>query len=93
MCIRDRGRAWYVSNQRLHTDLKIPLIKEEIHRIPTKYSYLIIHHEKELINYLYNTGPDERRLRTRELGPKICYISETTELYGETSVELCSLQT
>ena len=55
---------WYVSNQTLHTDLKILLIKDEIQRIATKYNRHIVDHETGLIEQLYNDDPDVRRLRT-----------------------------
>jgi len=54
---------WYIYNQLLHPDLHIPIITDEIQRISTKYNKKTHNHANDLIEYLYNNGPIDRRLR------------------------------
>jgi hypothetical protein len=53
---------WYVSNQTLHDDLKIPFIKDVIHSQATKYSNRNTNHINELVTALTDVPPDIRRL-------------------------------
>jgi hypothetical protein len=56
---------WYVSNQSLHDDLKIPFIKDEIRRMSAGYNVQITNHENELAEELSNRGPATRRLNRK----------------------------
>jgi hypothetical protein len=54
---------WYVSNQILHDDLKIPFIKNVIHSQATKYRNRNKNHINELINAVTDVPPVARRLK------------------------------
>jgi hypothetical protein len=54
---------WYVSNQTLHGDLKIPFIKDVIHLQATKYRNRNKNHTNELITALTDVPPVARRLK------------------------------
>jgi hypothetical protein len=54
---------WYVSNQTLHDDLKIPLIKDVIHSQATKYRNRNTNHIYELVTALTDVPPVIRRLK------------------------------
>jgi hypothetical protein len=54
---------WYVSNQTLHDDLKIPFINDVIHSQATKYRNRNTNHINELIAVLTDVPPVVRRLK------------------------------
>jgi hypothetical protein len=54
---------WYVSNQTLHDDLKIPFIKDVIHSQATKYRSRNTDHINELVAALTDVPPVVRRLK------------------------------
>jgi hypothetical protein len=54
---------WYVSNQTLHNDLKIPFIKDVILSQATKYRNRNRNHTNELITALTDVPPVVRRLK------------------------------
>jgi hypothetical protein len=54
---------WYVSNQTLHDNLKIPFIKVVIHSQAIKYRNRNMNHINELIAALTDVPPIERRLK------------------------------
>jgi hypothetical protein len=60
---------WYVSNQTLHDDLKIPFISDVIHSQAINYRNRNTKHKKELIAALTDVPPTERKLKNN--GPKI----------------------
>ena len=53
------GAPWYVSNQTLHTDLKIPFVTDAIKRIATKYNQRVVDYQNQLIEQLYNKRPED----------------------------------
>jgi hypothetical protein len=55
--------AWYVSNQTLHDDLKIPFIMDVIHSQAIKYRNRNTNHINELVTALIDVPPDIRRLK------------------------------
>jgi hypothetical protein len=57
------GAAWYVSNQTLHEDLKIPLIQDMIKSNINKYKKDTSVHENQLIKDFFTQTLEERRLK------------------------------
>jgi hypothetical protein len=57
------GSPWYVSNQILHEDLKIPLIQDIIKSNIYKYKDRTTAHENLLIKNLFTETLEERRLK------------------------------
>jgi hypothetical protein len=57
------GAPWYVSNQTLHEDLKIPLIQDIIKSNINKYKDRTTVHENRLIKAIH---PNLRRKKTQE---------------------------
>jgi hypothetical protein len=57
------GAPWYVSNQTLHEDLKIPLIQDIIKSNIYKYKDQTIAHENLLTKDLFTQTLEERRLK------------------------------
>jgi hypothetical protein len=56
------GAPWYISNQTLHEDLKIPFIQDMIKSSINKYKNRTSVHEKQLIKDLFTQTLEERRL-------------------------------
>ena len=54
---------WYVTNETIHRDLKIPTVKEEILKYSNRYSKRVIKHRNPLITKLLNTLDQIRRLK------------------------------
>jgi hypothetical protein len=48
---------WYISNKVLHTDLKVPTIREEITKFSVKYKDKITTHPNELASTLLEEEP------------------------------------
>jgi hypothetical protein len=57
------GAPWYVSNQTLQEDLKIPLIQDMIKSNITKYKNRTSVNENQLIKDLFNQTIEERRMK------------------------------
>jgi hypothetical protein len=57
------GAPWYVSNQTLHEDLKIPLIQDIIKSNICTYKDRTTAHENLLIKDLFTQTLEERRLK------------------------------
>lgn len=57
---------WYVSNQTLHRDLKIPLVKEEISKYAKRHINRLNFHPNELALNLLNNEDEVRRLKRRK---------------------------
>jgi hypothetical protein len=57
------GAPWYVSNQTLHEDLKIPLIQDTIKSNINKYKNRTSVKENQLIKDLFTQTLEERRLK------------------------------
>jgi hypothetical protein len=53
---------WYISNKFLHTDLKVPTIREETTKFNVKYRDKITKHPNELASTLIE-GEEPRRLK------------------------------
>jgi hypothetical protein len=57
------GAPWYVSNQTLHEDLKIPFIHNMIKSNINKYKNRTSVHKNQLIKDLFTQTLEERRLK------------------------------
>jgi hypothetical protein len=57
------GAPWYVSNQTLHEDLKIPLIQDVIKSNINKYKKCTSVNENQLVKDLFTQTLEERRLK------------------------------
>jgi hypothetical protein len=57
------GAPWYVSNQTLYEDLKIPLIQDMIKSNINKYKNRTSMNENQLIKDLFTQTLEERRLK------------------------------
>jgi hypothetical protein len=57
------GAPWYVSNQTLHEDLKIPLIQNMIKSNTNKYKTRTSVNENQHIKDLFTQTIEERRLK------------------------------
>ena len=53
---------WYVTNEAIHRDLKIPTVKEEITKCSNRYNKRVKKHRNPLITKLLNTSDQIRRL-------------------------------
>ena len=51
---------WYVSNRRIHTDLKIPLVVEHIRSTATKLAANMADNSNQVIVSLWNYDPEEQ---------------------------------
>lgn len=54
---------WYVTNETLHTDLRIPYVASEIQRLARTYTYNLPGHGNQLIEQLSNQPTVTRRLK------------------------------
>lgn len=57
------GAPWFVSNQTLHNDLKVPTVLEEARRFTENYKIRLQDHQNILAVNLLETEEDTRRLR------------------------------
>jgi hypothetical protein len=57
------GAPWYVSNQTLHEDLKIPFIQDMIKSNINEYKNRTSVHENQLIKDFFTQTLEERRLK------------------------------
>ena len=54
---------WYVTNETIHRDLKIPTVKEELSKFSNKYNIRINNHQNSLVIQLLNMTDQIRRLK------------------------------
>ena len=54
---------WYVTNETIHPDLKIPTIKEEISKFKNRYNIRVNNHLNPLVTQLLDTTDQIRRLK------------------------------
>ena len=54
---------WYVTNETIHRDLKIPTVKEEISKFSNRYNIRINNHQNLLVSQLLDTANQIRRLK------------------------------
>ena len=54
---------WYVTNETIHRDLKIPTVKEEISKFSNRYNIRINNHQNLLVSQLLDTTNQIRRLK------------------------------
>ena len=54
---------WYVTNETIHRDLKIPTVKEEICKFSNRYNIRINNHQNPLITRLLDMTGQIRRLK------------------------------
>ena len=56
---------WYVTNKTIHRDLKIPTVKDEIHKSRSRYNTRINNHHNPLVIQLLDTTDQIRRLKRK----------------------------
>ena len=56
---------WYVTNETIHRDLKIPTVKDEIHKSRSRYNTRVNNHHNPLVTQLLNTTDQIRRLKRK----------------------------
>ena len=56
---------WYVTNETIHHDLKIPTIKNEIHKSRSRYNSWVNNHYNPFVTQLLNTTDQIRRLNRK----------------------------
>ena len=56
---------WYVTNETIHRDLKIPTVKDEIHKSRSRYNTRINNHHNPLVIQLLDTTDQIRRLKRK----------------------------
>ena len=54
---------WYVTNETIHRDLKIPTVKEEICKFRNRYNIKVNNHRNPLVTQLLDTTDQIRRLK------------------------------
>ena len=54
---------WYVTNEAIHRDLKIPTVKDEIHNSRSWYITRVNNHHNPLVTQLLDTTDQIRRLK------------------------------
>ena len=58
---------WYVTNETIHRDLKIPTVKDEIHKSRSRYNARVNNHHKPLVTQLLDTTDQIRRQKGNTL--------------------------
>ena len=53
----------YISNNRIHTDLGVPTVKDEVSRFTSNYRHRLDNHSNPLARLLTNTENSIRRLK------------------------------
>ena len=61
---------WYVTNEAIHRDLKIPTVKEEITKCSNRIIKRVNKHQNPLITKLLNTSADPQAIKTLSVRPK-----------------------
>ena len=56
---------WYVINETIHRDLKIPTVKDEIHKSRSRYNTRVNNHHSPLVTQLLDTTDQIRRLKRK----------------------------
>ena len=56
---------WYVTNETIHRDLKIPTVKDEIHKSRSRYNTRVNNHHNPLVTQLLDTTDQIRRLKRK----------------------------
>ena len=56
---------WYVTNETVHRDLKIPIVKDEIYNSRSKYNARVNNHHNPLVTQLLDTTDQIRRLKRK----------------------------
>ena len=56
---------WYVTNEIIHRDLKIPTVKDEIYKSRSRYNARINNHHNPLVTQLLDTTDQIRRLKRK----------------------------
>ena len=56
---------WYVTNETIHRDLKIPTVKEEIYKFRSRYNARVNNHHDPLVTQLLDTTDQIRRLKRK----------------------------
>ena len=56
---------WYVTNETIHRDLKIPTVKDEIYKSRSRYSARVNNHHNPLVTLLLVTTDQFRRLKRK----------------------------
>ena len=56
---------WYVTNETIHRDLKIPIVKDEIHKSRSRYNTRVNNHHNPLVTQLLDTTDQIRRLKRK----------------------------
>ena len=54
---------WYVTNEMIHRDLKIPTVEEEISKFSNKCNIRVNNHQNPLVTQLLDTTDQIRRLK------------------------------
>ena len=54
---------WYVTNETIHRDLKLPTVKDEIHKSRSRYNVRVNNHHNPLVTQLLDTLDQIRRLK------------------------------
>ena len=55
---------WYVTNETIHRELKIPTVKEEISKFSNRYNIRINNHQNPLVTQLLDTTDQIRTLKS-----------------------------
>ena len=56
---------WYVTNEAIHRDLKIPTVKDEVYKSRSRYNTRISNHHNPLVTQLLDTTDQIRRLKRK----------------------------
>ena len=56
---------WYVINETIHRDLKIPTVKDEIHKFRSRHNTRVNNHHNSLVTLLLETTDQIRRLKRK----------------------------
>ena len=59
------NETWYVTNEAIHRNLKIPTVKDEIHKSRGRYNARVNNHRKPLVTQLLDTTDQIRRLKRK----------------------------
>ena len=56
---------WYVTNETIHRDLKLPTVKDEIHKSRSRYNARVNNHHNPLVTQLLETTDQICRLKRK----------------------------
>ena len=59
--------SWYVTNETIHRNLKIPTVKDEMHKSRSRYNTGVNNHHNPLVTQLLDTTDQTRRLKRKYL--------------------------